>query len=128
MRALLDTHIVLWALTDDRRLGPFAREIIAEPDNVLFVSAASIWEIAIKHALGRSSLPFAAADAIDYCAQAGYQFLNVTPQHAAAVERLPHVHADPFDRILVAQAMVDPLRLITHDETLAGYGSAVLLV
>jgi PIN domain nuclease of toxin-antitoxin system len=128
LRLLLDTHVALWALMDDRRLGTAARNTIADPDNAVFISAASMWEIAIKYALGRSGVPFPATDAIDYFTQAGYQFLDVRPVHAAAVERLPPLHADPFDRMLIAQALTEPMRLITHDKTLSEYSDTVVLV
>lgn len=128
MRVLLDTHVALWALVDDRRLTVNARVAIANPDNSVTVSAASIWEIAIKHALGRSGIPFSANLAIRYFLQAGYQLLDVRPEHAATVETLPKLHGDPFDRMLVAQAITEPLRLMTHDHALAAYSDTIILV
>jgi len=128
VQILLDTHIALWALTDDRRLSANARDAVSEPDNAIWVSAASIWEIAIKHALGRSGIPFPARKAIGYFDQAGYQLLAVQPEHAAAVETLPPLHGDPFDRMLIAQALTEPLRLMTHDRLLAAYSDTVILV
>lgn len=128
MQILLDTHIALWALVDDRRLTSFARDVISDPDNTVWVSAASVWEIAIKHTLGRSGIPFSARKAIGYFDQAGYQLLGVQPKHAAAVETLPPLHGDPFDRMLVAQALTEPLRLMTHDQVLATYSDTVILV
>lgn len=128
MQLLLDTHIALWALMDDRRLGQQARDAIRDPSNAIYVSAASVWEIAIKHALGRSGIPFAAGDAIGYFERAGYQFVQITPDHAAAIERLPPLHTDPFDRMLVAQALMEPLRLVTHDKVLSRYSDTILLV
>lgn len=126
MRLLLDTHIALWALADDRRLRADARALIADRDNTVFVSAASLWEIAIKHAIGRSGLPFDAAAALGFFAQAGYLMLEVKPEHAVAVEALPPLHHDPFDRMLVAQALTEPMRLITHDAAVASYSDAIL--
>lgn len=128
MRLLLDTHIALWALADDRRLHADARALIADRDNVVFVSAASLWEIAIKHTLGRSGLPFGAAAAVGYFTQAGYRVLPVKPEHAIAVETLPTLHQDPFDRMLVAQALTEPMRLITHDATVAKYSTTIMHV
>lgn len=119
---------MLWALTDDRRLGRDARKLVADPGNAVSVSAASVWEIAIKRALGRSGIPFAATAALDYCSQAGYQLLAVRPEHAAAVETLPKLHGDPFDRMLVAQALTEPMHLITHDRMLAGYSETIKIV
>ena len=128
MRLLLDTHIALWALTDDPRLSADARALIEAPSNQVAVSAASVWEIAIKHALGRGDMPISGTDALDWFCQAGYELLPVTPAQAAAVERLPDHHRDPFDRLLVAQASTEPMRLLTHDVLVALYGGDVIQV
>jgi PIN domain nuclease of toxin-antitoxin system len=131
VRLLLDTHIALWALVDDQRLPLRARALIADPANTVVVSAASIWEIAVKHALGRggpNAMPLSGAQALSYCREAGYDLLPITPEHATAVEGLPPVHADPFDRVLIAQALAETLRLLTHDDALAAYGQMVLMV
>ncbi len=128
MRLLLDTQIVLWALTGSPRLGAKAHELIADPANEVFVSTASIWEIAIKHALGRGDMPVSGVRAAELCALAGYRELPVTWQHAASVDALPPRHADPFDRILIAQADSEPMRLLSRDATVAGYGAMVLPV
>lgn len=126
MRLLLDTHLALWAIADSPRLPRLAREFIEDPQHEVHVSAASIWEIAIKHALGRGDMPVSAAEALHWFREAGYHILAIAPEHAAAVEGLPPLHADPFDRLLVAQARTEPLRLLTHDPTVAGYGEPVL--
>ncbi|MEQ1618555.1 MAG: type II toxin-antitoxin system VapC family toxin [Terricaulis sp.] len=131
MRLLLDTHIALWAVTDSPKLSARARELIATPENAPFVSVATIWEIAIKHALpkrGAGRMPISGREALEYFQQAGYALLAVAPAHAIAVELLPRVHADPFDRLLVAQAREEPLRLLTHDARLGSYGPDVLVV
>jgi PIN domain nuclease of toxin-antitoxin system len=131
VRLLLDTHIALWAIADDPRLPVDARSLITDNDNSVTISAASIWEIAIKHALrrrGPSSMPLSGSEALGYFRAAGYEFLAVTPAHAAAVDRLPPHHADPFDRILAAQAILEPMRLITHDLRLARYTKTIILV
>jgi PIN domain nuclease of toxin-antitoxin system len=128
MRLLLDTHMALWALADDRRLGAIARAYIGDPENDIFVSTASVWEIAIKRALGRSGIAISARDAVDCFRDAGYALLEIRPEHAATVETLPKLHADPFDRLLVAQAISEPLRLLTHDRVLAGYSDTVIHV
>lgn len=128
MRLLLDTHIALWALTDDPRLSARARALIEDPANQVAVSAASVWEIAIKHALGRGDMPISGEAALEWFRQAGYDLLPVTPQHAAAVETLPDHHRDPFDRLLVAQAATEPMRLITRDPLVARYGGGVIQV
>ena len=128
MRLLLDTQIVLWALTGSTRLGKAARELIADPANDSHVSSASIWEVAIKHALGRGDMPVGAARVAELCAAAGYRELPVGWSHAVALESLPLLHADPFDRILVAQAQAEPMRLLSRDATVVGYGAMVLAV
>ena len=128
MRLLLDTQIVLWALTGSARLGAMAHDLIADPGNEIYVSTASIWEIAIKHALGRGQMPVSGARAAELCAAAGYRELPVAWRHAVVVESLPPLHADPFDRILVAQATAEPMRLLSRDATVASYGAIVMAV
>ena len=128
MRLLLDTHIALWALTDDPRLSQRARALIDDPANQVLVSAATVWEIAIKHALGRDDMPISADEALEWFRQAGYDLLPITPAHAAAVEHLPDHHRDPFDRLLVAQAITEPLRLLSRDPLVVRYGDAVIAV
>ena len=128
MRLLLDTHIALWALVDSPRLPAKARLLILAPDNEVVVSAASVWEIAIKHGLAKKNMPVSGAEAMSWFTRAGYTLLPVTADHAALVEELPPHHADPFDRILVAQALDEPLRLVTHDPTVARYSDTVILV
>ena len=126
MRVLLDTHIVLWWLTDDRRLSKQADRVIKDADNVIFVSAASIWEVAIKAGLGQIEAdPFAIQAAIE---PSGFAELPVTGKHAAQVAMLPSHHRDPFDRMLLAQSLAEPMRLLTSDATLAKYGDIVLMV
>lgn len=126
MRLLLDTHVALWALLDDPRLGSKARGLIEDRENRVFISAASLWEIAIKHALGRGGIPFSAEDALRHFTEAGYELLDMRPSHAVVAGTLPPIHADPFDRMLVAQALTEPMRLLTHDQVLAGYSDVVL--
>ena len=94
----------------------------------VFVSAASVWEIAIKHALGRGQMPVSAAMALQAFNDSGYRMLAVAASHAARVESLPLLHSDPFDRLLVAQALDEPLTLLTSDKVVAAYSDAVLLV
>ena len=123
-RILLDTHLLLWALAEPRKLPPGARGRIEGAE--VFVSAASLWEVSIKSALGKLS-----ADPAELLAEiepAGFSLLPVTGEHAAAVARLPALHADPFDRMLIAQAKTEPLLLLTNDDLLAGYGDCVELV
>lgn len=131
MRVLLDTHIALWAIADDPKLPARARMLIVDKDNVIVVSAASVWEIAIKHALARggpNDMPLSGVKALEYFQKAGYEMLAVTAEHAAAVERLRPHHMDAFDRLLVAQALAEPLRLLTRDKHVASYSDTVILV
>jgi PIN domain nuclease of toxin-antitoxin system len=125
MRLLLDTHIFLWAAAGSRLLKPAARRILESADEV-YVSAASIWEVALKARLGKIKAdPEALAAAID---ASGFVELPITSSHAAGVGRLEPHHNDPFDRLLIAQALAEPLKLLTADATLARYGAMVLLV
>ena len=128
MNLLLDTHIALWAITDDSRLSDAARELILAPEATVWVSVASLWEITIKHALGRGTMPVSGGEARRYFRDAGYRLLDIRAEHAVAVEQLPSLHADPFDRMLLAQAMVEPMRLLTHDRQLVAYGGTVVEV
>lgn len=128
MNLLLDTHVALWAIADDPRLSAQGRQLILDPKNQVIVSAATVWEIAIKHGLGKGDMPLSGAEALSYFNQAGYQLLPITAQHAAAVEALPPIHRDPFDRLLAAQALIEPLRLVTHDATLARYSDMSILI
>lgn len=128
MRLLLDTHVALWAITDDRRLPSSARAMIASAANAVHVSAVSVWEIGIKHARYPRDMPVSASDALDWFRESGYLMLDVTSDHAAQVESLPDLHADPFDRMLVAQAVAEPLRLLTHDAAVARYSDTIILV
>lgn len=122
MKLLLDTHVVLWWQRDDRRLSPAARKAIAEAD-IVWVSAASGWEAAVKSAIGRLRLdePFRVLVAAD-----DFTELPMTLAHTECLQTLPAHHADPFDRILVAQALVERATLVTHDRALEPYGSEVL--
>jgi len=124
VRILLDTHLLLWALGAPSRLPAAARRLIDEAD--VFVSAASIWEISIKAALGKLT-----ADPREILAAlepAGFLSLPIVGEHAVRVMSLPPVHRDPLDRLLIAQALTEPLRLLTDDAVLAGYGEIVTVV
>jgi PIN domain nuclease of toxin-antitoxin system len=121
-RLLLDTHVVLWWRTNDPRLAITAKEAIATA-SLVFVSAASAWEIAIKSALGRVRLPEAFAEGVQ---ESGFIELPIAFQHADAVQFLPPHHADPFDRMLVAQATVERLVLVTHDRSFEPYGQPIV--
>ncbi|MGY1633451.1 type II toxin-antitoxin system VapC family toxin [Geodermatophilus sp. SYSU D01186] len=127
MRFLLDTHVVMWAAATPERLGA-AEELLADADQRM-LSAVSIWELAIKQRLGKLSL----GDDVRRWSrrvtrELGLDSLPVTAEHAAAVEHLPDVHRDPFDRLLVAQAVAEDAVLLTADARLTGYGDVVRLV
>lgn len=125
MRLLLDTHIFLWAVSGSPRLTSSTRRLIESADEV-YVSAASIWEIAIKARLGKIKAdPQALAAAVE---AGGFLELPVTAAHAAGVAKLEPHHNDPFDRLLIAQALAVPLRLVTADERLAKYTDLVVCV
>lgn len=111
-RLLLDTHALLWWLTDDPALSATAREVLADPVNEPLVSAASVWEIAIKRSLGKLTAP---NDLPDRIAEQGFSWLPVSAAHAWQVRELPAHHRDPFDRLLIAQALVERLAIITTD-------------
>jgi PIN domain nuclease of toxin-antitoxin system len=128
LNLLLDTHVALWAITDNPSLSVKARELILAPRSTIWVSTVSVWEIAIKHGLGRGDMPISGQAALKYFRQAGYRILAIEPEHAAAVEGLPNHHQDPFDRLLVAQALVEPMRLITHDMMLVRYNDTIIYV
>lgn len=126
MRLLLDTHIVLWCLSGDRRLGRSSADLIRDPATDVFFSAASIWELAIKVALGR--MRASTDEVLRNLAAEGFSELPVLARHAAAVGSLPLHHRDPFDRLLVAQSRAESLRLMTGDKIVARYGEDVMLV
>lgn len=123
MNLLLDTHALLWWLDDSPALSRAARAAIADGGNLVFVSAASIWEIRIKEALGKLEIPSGFREVL--LAQP-FLPLDITAEHAHAVARLPNLHRDPFDRMLLAQARVERLTLVSHDSRFPGYGLPVI--
>jgi len=128
VRLFLDTHIALWAVTNHPNLSDLAKSLISDPENDIFVSAATIWEIAIKHASEKANaVPMSGKDALETFHDAGYEMLDITPTHVTALETLPMLHRDPFDRILVAQSISIPLRLVTRDAKVAAYSDTIIL-
>lgn len=127
MKLLLDTHILLWAGLTPKKLPKTARRLITNPDNELFFSAASLWEITIKNGLGREDFKIDARVFRRALLDNGYTELPIRSEHAVSVDMLPQLHKDPFDRIILAQAMVEGFTLITADEVLGQY-SGVRLV
>jgi PIN domain nuclease of toxin-antitoxin system len=118
-RLLVDTHALLWWLIDDPALSPTAREALADPANEPLVSAASMWEIAIKRSLGKLTGP---DDLPDRIADEGFAWLPVSAAHAWQVRDLPPHHRDPFDRLLVAQALAERVPIVTADTRFDDYG------
>ena len=125
MNLFLDTHILLWWLDDNASLSAAAREVIADTDNIVILSAAVIWEIRVKQAIGKLNI---APDVYDVIKNEGFEMLSVTPDHAFAVGDLPMHHRDPFDRILIAQAMLEGFTIVTHDAIFNKYPVPILSV
>jgi PIN domain nuclease of toxin-antitoxin system len=126
MRLLLDTHVLVWCLSGDRKLPPATAELIRNPATDVYFSAVSIWEVAIKSALGKMR-----ADAnamLKHLVDEGFKELPVMARHTVATVTLPMHHRDPFDRLLVAQSRLESLRLLTDDKIVALYGEPVVLV
>lgn len=123
MRLLLDTHILLWWLADEMRIPEKHREIIRDGKNQVLVSTASAWEVAIKQRLGKLRAP---ADLKSQVKAARFELLNITIDHALAVGELPDHHSDPFDRMLIAQARIEGLTLVTEDPKLRLYDLTIL--
>lgn len=121
MKLLLESHLLLWAAGSPERLPESARALFEDPGNELLFSAASLWEIAIKRGLGRSDFQVDARVLRRGLLDNGYRELPVTSEHAVAIDALPPLHRDPFDRILVAQAQVEGITLVTADEMVAKY-------
>ena len=128
MRLLLDTNILIWALIDPSRLKHEAQAALEDGDNEVLFSAASIWEIAIKSALGRADFQVAPEEIVEAAVASGFIELPVRSAAALKVARLPPLHRDPFDRLLVAQAMTEPAALYTADAGLQKYSELVVLV
>lgn len=128
MRLLLDTHLLLWAIAHPERLSAEVRAIVRDPGNEVFFSAASIWEIAIKKSLARLDFDFDPEQVATAALETGFAELPVHWQAASIVATLPPHHRDPFDRLIVAQAITGPLRLFTADRMLSRYSELVQLV
>jgi PIN domain nuclease of toxin-antitoxin system len=126
VNVLLDTHLVLWWMADHPRLPGRARELIADEDNDVAISVASLWEIALKAA--QRSLQADPVEVEQAARSGGFGILAIEARHVRALQSLPVLHGDPFDRMLVAQARAEPRYLITADRALRGYGESVLVV
>jgi len=127
MRLLIDSHILLWSVGESRKIPAAFRPRLVSPDNQVLFSAASIWEIAIKMQIGRLRLPIEPDALVDAAIRMGFDELPVAASHAARVRTIPMHHRDPFDRLLVAQALCESARLLTVDRELAPYSDLVEL-
>ncbi len=128
MRILLDTHLLLWAMAASRKLARGVKSQLLDPRNEVYYSAASLWEIAIKSGLRRTDFRIDLEALMEALGASGFQELPITAVHVAGVARLPPIHKDPFDRLLVAQSMAEPMTLLTNDAVLAGYWDGVKVV
>lgn len=127
MRLLLDTHILLWCLEGEEKLSDQARKIILSADEV-YASAANVWEIIIKISTGKLKIQTDPQDMVEAIADSGFEMLFIKPEHALKLMDLQDIHRDPFDRILIAQSLVEPLHLVTCDSVVAKYGGNVIKV
>jgi PIN domain nuclease of toxin-antitoxin system len=125
MKLLLDTHLLLWAAGEPSRLSKEARNLINDPENELFFSAASLWEVSIKRGLGRKDFKADPRLLRRGLLDNGYGELPIHSDHVVVLDTLPAIHKDPFDRILVAQAIVEGIELLTTDSQLAQYSGPV---
>lgn len=125
MKLLLDTQLLLWAASEPKRLSAGARKLLADPKNELLFSAASLWEVAIKATLGRTDFQVEPRLLRRGLLDNGYVELPITSQHAVSIDALPALHKDPFDRLLLAQALTEGITLLTADAQLALYGPPV---
>jgi PIN domain nuclease of toxin-antitoxin system len=128
MRVLLDTHVLLRAVADSRKLPKATKKFLEDPENEVWYSTASLWEIAIKNSLGKPSFRVDAEIVHAVLGETGFLELPIRGSHAVAVAKLPNVHRDPFDRMLAAQALTEPLVLLTNDKALAKYPIQVRIV
>jgi PIN domain nuclease of toxin-antitoxin system len=128
VRFLLDTHILLWSLDTPERLPCSVREQLESPSTEVYFSAASIWEIAIKSALGKINFRYSPDQIAEGARKTGFTEVPISSTHAAGVARLPVHHHDPFDRLLIAQALAMPARLVTADAALTVYSGMIELV
>ena len=128
MNLLLDTHLLLWAVTDDDRLSVKARELIEDDKNQLYFSVVNIWETAIKHNLGKQSFLFEPRRVRRSLLEHGFREIEISSEHAIAAGELPLLHRDPFDRLLIAQASAEDAVLLTADVVMTRYTGSVRLV
>lgn len=128
MRCLLDTHVVIWTMVGSERLSDKARSILQDPGNMFYLSAASVWEVAIKHSAKPEDIPVTAEQVVRFCRESKITELPVSFAHSQAVSGLPPHHSDPFDRMIVAQAIEEGMFILSHDGKLPLYGDFVIRV
>ena len=132
MKYLLDTHILFWAMSDEEKLPYHVLKILTNPENEVFYSSASVWEVVIKHEKNPKKMPVSGQEFIEGCIRAGFIPLSIENYHVLAVNELHRKfgeppHNDPFDRVLIAQAKAESMIFITHDSLLVGYGEKCVL-
>lgn len=133
MKILLDTHILLWAISNDERLSEKARKLIENADNEIFYSIISLWEVELKRIAHPDVMPVSAQQVADYCQQSGFQSLMLKEKHIYTLtglkrEETAPPHKDPFDRILICQASTENMMFVTHDSLMLGYNELCILV
>ena len=127
MKILLDTHVIIWALTNDARLSEKAKALITAPENIICISTASLWEIAIKNQKAPEKCPYHEQEILHYCIQAGFEPLSILPGHILGIRTLKEKDGhylsnyDPFDRLIIAQAKVENARVLSHDSNFNHY-------
>ncbi len=133
MRYLLDTHILFWSMSDETKLSSRVLSMLNDPENEIYFSSASVWEVVIKHGKNPENMPVGGEEFTDECLRAGYIPLPIENQHVLTVTGLNRKndeppHNDPFDKILIAQAKTEGMTLITHDRMIGGYGEKCVMV
>ena len=133
MNILLDTHIALWAIKDDPKLSKAARDFIIDPDNTIYYSPVSAWEVLLKHDSPKNNLTLTPEEFVDFCEGSGYVALNMKPKHVVIASRLDttkieKIHSDPFDRLLLAQAKSENFTFLTHDEKMPLYNEKCVIM
>ena len=126
MKYLVDTHLLIWTVLNSSKLSDGARAVLGQTNGEYCFSAASIWEIALKRMKHPDQFPMSAREARELFLAAGFEELGVASDHCAAVEGLPPIHGDPFDRILIAQALSEGMKLVTHDRMVVQYGDVAV--
>ena len=123
---LLDTNALIWTLSDPEELSNPAKDVITNSDNKLFVSIATLWETTIKQSIGKLDLEGDVLDIVEECEREGINILSIQPQHLKKLEKLPLIHRDPFDRLIISQAIYEDLTIITKDSMIPKYDVSVL--